>query len=77
MAVYLEERLIFFRKEIPVFANMTDSFLPGSFLSSGLSCGVVTNFEPLKIKALPNLNKDLLQIHAQNVKKYFPKTSVS
>ena len=61
MAVYLVERLTFFGKEISVFANMTDSFLPGSFWSSGMSRGVVMNFEPLKIKALANLIKGRLQ----------------
>jgi len=61
MAVYLVESLTFFRKEISVFANMTDSFLPGSFLSSGMSRGVLMNFEPLKIKALVNLIKARLQ----------------
>jgi hypothetical protein len=61
MAVYLVERLTFFRKEIFVFPNMTDSFLPRSFLSSGMSRGVAKSFEPLKIKALANLIKACLQ----------------
>jgi hypothetical protein len=63
------EHLTFFRKEISVFANMTDGFLPGSFLSSVMSRGVVMNFEPLKIKALANLIKARLQNTCTECKK--------
>jgi hypothetical protein len=76
MAVYLVKRLNFFRKESSAFANMTDSFLPRSPLSSGMSRGVVMNFGPLKIKALANLFKARLQNTRTEYKNNFPKTSV-
>jgi hypothetical protein len=69
MAVYLVERMNFLRKEISVITNMTDSFLSGSFLSSGVWRGVVMNFEPLKIKALANLIKARLQNTCTECKK--------
>jgi hypothetical protein len=74
MADYLVEGKNFFRKEISVFANMTDSFLSGSFLSSGVWRGVVMNFELLKIKVLANLIKACLQNTCTECKQ-FPKTS--
>ena len=76
MAVYLVESLTFFRKESSVFASMTDNFLQGSLLSSGMSRVVVMNFEILEIKALVNLFKARLQNTCTECKNNFPKTSV-
>lgn len=79
MAVYLVERLTFVRKAISVFANMADRFLPGTFLSSGMSRIVIMNCEPLKIKSLINLIKSRLKNTFTECKKKRknPKTSVN